>query len=112
MGVENQDTGKKQWKTGLTPNGISASLVTAGNINAGEISIMNANDPTFKWNSFGISAFDVEWINNMPNGKPNPFKFVRFDKHGIYGINSELTSENVSINGEDWIPQNGLEDID
>ena len=104
MSTENEETGERQWKTGLTPNGISASLITAGNINAGEISIMNANEPTFKWNSFGISAFDTDWTNDMPNGKVNPYKFVRFDKHGIYGINSSENASNSAINGEDWRP--------
>ena len=111
MSVQDKETGARSWKTGLTPNGISATLITAGNINAGEISIMNANDPTFKWNSFGISAFDVDWINDMPNGKVNPYKFVRFDKHGIYGIDSANKIGNTSINGEDWVPSNGIEDI-
>ena len=104
MSIEDGETGQRKWKTGLTPDGISASLITAGNINAGEISIMNANEPTFKWNAFGISAFDTDWTNNLPNGKVDPYTFVRFDKNGLYGINSKYTTGNVSINGENWAP--------
>jgi hypothetical protein len=58
MGVQDDETGERKWKTGLTPEGISASLVTAGTLNAGEISIMNGRDTAFRWDSFGLSAFD------------------------------------------------------
>jgi hypothetical protein len=41
--------GVRKWKTGLTPEGISASLLTAGRLNVGQISIMNGADETFMW---------------------------------------------------------------
>ena len=104
---KNDENGQFGWKTGLTADGISASLVTAGTINAGVIEIKNAADPVFKWNAFGITAFDTEWHDGNIASQHNPFKFVRFDKHGIYGINSDITS----VNGESWTP-NGAEEID
>ena len=111
MGVEDQETGTRRWKTGLTPDGISASLIQAGTVNTGIINIMNATEPTFKWDSFGISAYDVDWTGGSANGRVNPYKFVRFDKHGIYGIDSTNTGDNESINGEDWHPSS-IDEID
>lgn len=103
MSVEDPDTGERKWKTGLTPEGISASLITAGTINSSEINIMNANDPVFRWDAFGLTAYDAEWNGDSITSKSNPYKFVRFDKHGIYGINQEETNPNA-VNGSTWKP--------
>jgi hypothetical protein len=85
----------------LTPDGISASLVTAGTINTGNISIMNGKDATFMWNAYGLSAFDVDWTNGEITGTPKKNKFVRFDKYGIYGINDNGAD---SVDGTTWKP--------
>ena len=63
MGVLDEN-GERKWKTGLTPDGISASLVTAGTINTGSIAIMDSNNPAFRWDAFGISAFNADWDAN------------------------------------------------
>jgi hypothetical protein len=101
MSVQDEETGERKWKTGLTPEGISASLLTAGTINTGNISIMNGKDATFMWNAYGLSAFDVDWSNGSISGAPNKRKFVRFDKYGIYGINGSGTN---SVDGTTWKP--------
>lgn len=109
MGVEDPESGERSWKTGLTPEGISASLITAGTLNAGNIIIMNGNEPVFRWDAFGISAFDVDWANGVVSGMANPYKFVRFDKHGIYGINQE--DSGAAYDGRTWTPAT-IDDID
>ena len=92
------ENGEQRWVTGMTTEGISASLVTAGTINTGTINIMNGSDPAFMWNQFGISAFDNE----------TSAKFVRFDKHGLYGINSV-----DGVDGKVWTPvENAAQEID
>ena len=109
MSTQDEETGLRKWKTGLTPEGISASLITAGTLNAGNVQIMNGSDPTFRWDAFGLSAFEAEVTDtgefNYLNA-PNPFKFVRFDKYGIYGVNNEKDQ----VNGMTWIPKN-LDDV-
>lgn len=102
MSVQDED-GQRKWKTGLTPEGISASLVTAGTVDTGKIQIKNGKDVTFLWNSFGISAFDVDWNNGEVVGTPDTSKFVRFDKHGIYGMD---ISANTMKDGMSWTPTN------
>lgn len=109
MSITDPDTGDRAWKTGLTPEGISASLVTAGTLNVGEITIMNVNDPVFRWDAFGLTAFDIDWNNGDISGVTNPYKFVRFDKYGIYGINQN--AKDSVIDGRSWKPSS-LEEID
>ena len=92
--------GQTKWTTGLTSDGIAADLITAGILNVGEISIMNHNDPVFRWDSFGISAFDAKWADVQGTPVISSIKndrFVRFDKFGIYGIDGGL-------NGINWYP--------
>jgi hypothetical protein len=64
---------------------------------------MSGREPVFRWDAYGISAFDAYWSNfdgiSTISGI-NPHKFVRFDKYGIYGINSN----DKSINGLSWHP--------
>lgn len=127
MSIQDPDTGERSWKTGLTPEGISASLITTGTLNAGNITIMNADEPVFRWDAFGLSAFDIEWSNGVISGKVNPYKFVRFDKYGIYGISNEnifvpeeINSKNQAsnqqkeqvIDGRSWKPSSAEEILD
>ena len=104
LGVEDSETGIRKWKTGLTPEGINATLIQAGTINTGIINIMNATEPTFKWDSFGISAYDTDWTGDTANGEVDTGKFVRYDKYGLYGIDSDLIS--TYIDGSSWYPSN------
>ena len=112
MSVEDPESGERKWKTGLTPEGISATLVTAGTLNAGNIVIMNAEEPVFRWDAFGLSAFDIDWGKNGVSGITNPYKFVRFDKYGIYGINQEDTESTSAdvVDGRNWRPMS-IDDI-
>ena len=96
--------GQTKWVTGVTSDGVSASLITAGVLNAGEISIMDYNQPLFRWDSFGLSAYFNDW--SEPDGNIAPVisnvdtkKFIRFDKYGIYGINHS------GVDGLNWYPK-------
>lgn len=96
------ENGEQKWVTGVTSDGVSANLITAGTINVNDIKIMNADEPVFKWDTFGISAYDAVWYNS-DIGKVvsniDTKKFVRYDKYGIYGIN------NAGVDGENWSPE-------
>lgn len=111
MGIQDKTTGERVWKTGLTPDGITASLITAGTLNAGEITIMNGSEPVFRWDAYGISAFDVDGGQDTEFLSTNPYKFVRFDRHGIYGIDSEPTDEDKGTDGRSWKPAS-IDEID
>lgn len=52
--------GMPEWKTGITADGINASLLTAGEINTSLIKILSNGQPSFVWNELGISAYEKE----------------------------------------------------
>ena len=108
--ISKQDkNGEKKWTTALTSDGISASLLTAGTINTSEISIKCGDDNLFRWDAFGLSAYDFIHTSDIV-GQVNPNRFVRFDKHGFYGINV-ATKDGVAINGLEWNAAD-LEEVD
>jgi hypothetical protein len=100
--LEDPITKKQTWRTGVTNQGISADLITAGRLDAGVIQIMSGKEPVFRWDAFGISAYDAIWTQGEGFTSItgiNSKKFVRFDKNGIYGIN-----EFSGIDGAKWHP--------
>lgn len=93
--------GQQKWVTGVTSDGVSASLITAGVMNTGVITIMDYDTPTFRWDSCGLTAFDAQWSNEsgvLVISKVDTSKFIRFDKNGIYGI------DNSGVDGINWKP--------
>lgn len=94
---QKDEKGNDKWVTGVTSKGVSADLITAGQINTGEIQIMNANQPTFRWDTHGLTAYDFD--NSTHDSRIagwNPTKGVRFDRFGLYGYSG--------IDGETWHP--------
>jgi hypothetical protein len=102
--------GVKKWKTAMTHQGISASLITAGVINAGEICIMNSEEPAFRWDAFGLTAFDATWFDGVASDTKYT-KFVRMDKHGLYGMNGLDPNNAITPDGRTWHAQDA-KDID
>jgi hypothetical protein len=90
--------GNQKWTTAMTGDGISASVITSGVVNTGEVAIMNGNDAAFRWNDKGINAFC-----DKTEGAIDTSKFVRMDKYGIYGMENR--------DGTNWAPANAT-DID
>jgi hypothetical protein len=80
----------------LTPEGLGASFITAGTLNAANIAIMNVDEPVFRWDAFGLTAFEAEWSENGIITNTDYTKFVRFDKCGLYGISNK--------DGRSWKP--------
>jgi hypothetical protein len=78
-------------------------LITTGKLDAGAIQIMSGNEPAFRWDAYGISAYDAHWqklgdSTSVISGIDSK-KFVRFDKYGIYGIDNA-----AGIDGANWHP--------
>lgn len=97
IGKRDQNTEEISWTTGLSSDGIAADLINTGRLNTSKIQVYGGDNPTFRWDARGISAYDYTNFNNVISGV-NTNKFVRFDKHGIYGINDD------SIDGSSWYP--------
>lgn len=92
------ENGEEAWKTGITPEGVSADLITAGRIDSGTIQIMNKNDTSFRWDSKGITAYDVDNEGNYTKDKG-----VRFNSNGLLGFDgvdsstTTITEDNASF---------------
>ena len=70
---------------------------------------MSGEEPVFRWDAYGISAYDAIWYNDGTMSTisgVNSKKFVRFDKNGIYGV------DNVpGLDGATWHP-NSASDVE
>lgn len=102
--LSNQDeNGEQRWTTAITSQGISASVLTAGIINTEEISIVSGNDATFRWDAFGLSAFDKRIAGGVISDVSYN-KFVRFDSFGLYGVSNYIQENGEKIDGRTWKP--------
>lgn len=72
-GIAMSSDGGENWTTGISASGVNTSALTAGSIAAEHINITSNGERNFVWNGLGISALD--------RGE----RYVRFNKHGIYG---------------------------
>ena len=93
--------GGASWKNAIRGDGISADVLTAGRINTNEIYLYDGNNPLFRWDNRGLTAYAKDYtayatdrdgtIIENSNGtyyqeNSNKFnKFIRFDSFGIYG---------------------------
>ena len=94
---ENGLDGKPIWKTGITADGINASLLTTGEVDTSVIKIFSRGEPTFSWNALGISAYKVDEQSN----KVDTNSFIRLDQYGLYSINGK-TGFNYDGNTQPW----------
>ena len=91
------ENGEIEWKTGITADGISADLITSGEINTSVIKIFSKGEPSFSWNNLGISAYELS-----PSGKVDSGRFIRFDQFGLYRAVNGETKFNYDAVGEPW----------
>lgn len=101
LSTEHPITKEKAWRTAITGKGISADLLTAGQLDVGKIQIMAGNTPSFRWDARGITAYDANWDKELGTVYGiNTKKFVRFDKFGVYGIDGTQQE----TDGATWVP--------
>lgn len=93
----NPETGEPEWITGISADGVNASVLTSGEINTSLIKIYSENTPTFSWNDLGITAYKYK------EGSVDPNSFIRFDSFGLYSVdgNSSLAF-NYDSEGKPW----------
>jgi hypothetical protein len=73
MGILLSIDGGITWRTGVRGTGVSTENLTAGNINADNITILNGGMPQYRWDANGITAY---WLQN---GNLWLNKFIRHD---------------------------------
>ena len=107
--LRDDEEGGLNWKAGISSKGINAKLITTGQLNTGAIQIMRGDEPYFRWDEYGITAYDFSnslderYINGL-----NTKRGVRFDRFGLYGYDMTtgflVNGENI-IDGSLWHPK-------
>ena len=85
-GILLTEDGGNTWKTGITANGVSAEVLTSGILNTGEVNIMYGSEPTFRWDSLGLTAYSYDLDSSQHVTYIDPHSGVRFDRLGLYGF--------------------------
>ena len=81
--------GQPEWKTGITADGINASVITAGEINTANIRIFSGGQPNQTWNALGITSYQ------LTGDEVDTDRFIRFDNFGFYFVKEKK-------DGLDW----------
>lgn len=102
-GIFLSNDGGVSYNTGITGSGINANYITSGQLNTNKISIMSGSFPTFRWDEYGLSAYQFKLNDNKQPTNFNYAKFVRLDQYGLYGING---TEKFIAESEDHIWEN------
>lgn len=95
--------GEPEWKTGITADGINASILTAGEINTAKIKIYAEGQPNQTWDALGITSYQMT-KNEEDSFEVDPNRFVRFDNFGFYFVNEDdgLPNWNYDDAGAPW----------
>ena len=67
--------GARIWNTGITPNGINAAMITAGQLDVNKIRVFAGDNVAFQWNSEGIFAYK----QNEETGSVDGVNICSFD---------------------------------
>ena len=68
----------------LDGQGLNVGAVYTGSLNTNKVIIGSRQNPSFRWDKAGISAFKLDETN--PNAPYDLQTFVRYDQYGLYGI--------------------------
>lgn len=111
------------WKNAVRGEGVATQYLTSGSINTNNISIYDGAHASFRWDKYGINAYDAtREIDKATNQEVLKGiitnNFVRFDQYGVYGIKGtaddpynpqkEVIVDGKTIVGEDRIWHDAL----
>lgn len=96
-------TGASKWTTGITAEGINASLLTAGEINTANIKIFTGSQVSHTWNGLGITAYKIleeyDAEGKLKSQKFDNDSFIRFDQYGFYFVDNNDSFNMVEAPG-------------
>lgn len=76
--------GNRIWSQAITPHGINASLINAGQLNTDKILVYAGDNMAFQWNPEGIHAYKID-----ENGLHKDI-YVKYSQHGLHLVNNSL----------------------
>ena len=83
-GIKVSSDGGENWSTAIDGQGINIGVVYTGSLNTNEVIIGNKDNPSFRWDKSGISAF-----KSLDDNTYDLQTYVRFDEYGLYGIEKD-----------------------
>ena len=90
-GIKISSDGGSSWATAIDGRGINLGTVYTGMLNTDQVIIGNKDNPSFRWDQSGISAY-----KSTQEGKYDLQTYVRYDEYGLYGIkNGEYFKANT-----------------
>lgn len=111
------------WKNAVRGEGVATQYLTSGSINTNNIAIYDGAHASFRWDKYGINAFDATREID-PSTNQEVLKgiitnnFIRFDQYGVYGIKGTAedpynpqdknTIDGITAVGEDKIWRDAL----
>ena len=76
--------GNRIWSQAITPHGINASLINAGQLNTDKILVYAGDNMAFQWNPEGIHAYKID-----ESGLHKDI-YVKYSQHGLHLVNDSL----------------------
>ena len=84
-GIRVSSDGGNNWTTAIDGQGINVGAVYTGSLNTNEVIIGSKDNPSFRWDKAGISAFST-----ADDGSYDLQTYVRYDQYGLYGIKNDI----------------------
>lgn len=103
------------WKNAVRGEGVATQYLTSGSINTNNIAIYDGAHASFRWDKYGINAYDATREID-PNTNQEVLRgivtnnFVRFDQYGVYGIKGAI-ADNESYDPQKKDAVGGIEAI-
>ena len=92
-GIRVSSDGGQNWQTAIDGQGINIGTVYTGTLNTNQVVIGSDDNPSFRWDKAGISAYK----SNEETGVYDLQTFVRYDQYGLYGIKNNGTFKAQSL---------------
>lgn len=98
-GIKVSSDGGNTWTTAIDGQGINIGSVYTGTLNTNEVIIGSKDNPGFRWDKSGISAYGTkeEIIDGSVVEVSDLKTYVRYDQYGLYGIKNNSTFKAQSI---------------
>lgn len=93
LSCEIDSNGNRIWNTGITPQGINANIINAGQLNTNLIKIYAGDEMAFQWNSEGLYAYKFD-----ENGLAMSNEYIRYSQEGLHYIRETINDDGTQGN--------------
>ena len=102
-----------EYQTAISAEGINASVITTGRLNAGSVNIYTDEQETFRWDAYGLNAYYFEADESGIISSVNYNNFIRMDRFGLYAYQGDTkkifsTVDEVAKDSLFSLTRNGL----